>query len=132
MQFNPYCPLGSYILSFQRSKRQNPPKVQIFLGVKKFIKNFIRDSRIWPILSFQGSYGNFHLSSDILWWSNIYKKIVSGTLGFDPYCPSKDPAQISTESSYFHGIQIFFQKIVSGTISFDPYCLFKDLIEFSI
>ena len=121
-----------FYIVFSRIQDKFSPKARTFFGVQKFIKNFIRDNRIWPILSFQGSYRNFHLSSDICCCSNIYLKTVSDTLWFYPYCPSKDLIQISTKSSYFHGVQKFIQKIVSGTIWLGPYCPFKDLIEISI
>ena len=90
---------------FSRIQHKLPPKAQIFFGVQKFIKNVIRDNRIWPILSFQGCYRNFHLNSDIFCSSNNYLKTVSGTLQFDQYCPSKDLIQSSTKSPYFHGVQ---------------------------
>ena len=56
------------------------------------------------------------------------KKTASGTLRFDPYCPSKDlkVIQISIKS-FFFDTQKRIQKNVSGTICFDPYHLFKDI-----
>ena len=58
--------------------------------------------------------------------------LISGTLRFDPYCPSKDLIQISTRGSYFHGAQKFIQKFVSRTKWFGPCCPFKALKEISI
>ena len=56
------------------------------------------------------------------------KKTASGTLRFDPYCPSKDLKFIQISfKSFFFDTQKRIQEIVSGTICFDLYHLFKDI-----
>ena len=58
------------------------------LVLKCLLKNRIWDVTVWPIFSFKGSYSctNFHQKLYIF----LFKKIVSGTLWFNPYCLFKD------------------------------------------
>ena len=70
-----------------------------FLVFKYLFKNFLWINTVWPMLSFQRLYINFHRS----WCSNVYEKTASRTLQFDPYFPLKDliVIPISTKSYFF-------------------------------
>ena len=118
IQFDTYCPFKDLIYCLFQGSNTNFHLKLILFGAQKFIKIVYNwENTVWPILSFQGSYRNFHWSSCIICCSNICQKTASGTLRFDPYCPFKDLIQISIKSSFFFGVQKFIQKIVSGTIS---------------
>ena len=99
--------LGHYsILSFQGSCNGygNFHQKLFFLFSKIYSKNCIRDNMVWPILSFQGSYMNVHLTLTYFLVLKIYWKIVSGTAWFGCYFPFQGFYQVFVKGWCFFSV----------------------------
>ena len=59
MQLDPYCPFKDLICVF-KDLIQISTEPHYFLVFKCLLKICVRDNTVWPILSFQGLYINFH------------------------------------------------------------------------
>ena len=99
--------LGHYsIVSFQGSCNGygNFHQKLFFLFSKIYSKNCIRDTMVWPILSFQGSYMNVHLTLTYFLVLKIYWKIVSGTAWFGCYFPFQGFYQVFVKGWCFFSV----------------------------
>ena len=63
------------------------------------------------ILFFQGSKTNFYLKAHLFFSvQKVIRKIVWGSIRFDPYCSFKELIETSTEAHVFFGVQTFIKK----------------------
>ena len=109
LRFDPYSPSQDLIKISTKNSYS-------FWCSKIYSKNCIRDNMVWPILSFQGSYINVHLTLIHFLVLKTYWKIVSGTLRFDHYFPFQGFYQVFIKRSCFFSASKVFEKFGSQTI----------------
>ena len=98
IQVDRYCPFTKIWLSFIKNTHGS------YLYFSNISSTFwLSDNTVGSILSFSGSYilssqgskSNFHLKLKYFLVFKSSLQILSGTIGFDQYCPSKDLIEIS-------------------------------------
>ena len=102
IQFDPFCP-SKGLMVIQISTKSS---FFIFFDVQKLFKKFYQGHgfiMVWPILSFQGSYINVHLTLVYFLLLKIYWKVVSATTRFDRYFPFQGFYQV-----FIKGLCFFF------------------------
>ena len=99
--------------------------VLFFWYSKTYSKNCIRDNMVWPILFFQGSYINVHLTLVYFLVLKIYWKLVSGAARFNRYFSFQGFYQVFIKGSCFFSVSKVLKKFESPTIWFDLYRPFR-------
>ena len=114
IQVDAYCPFRKIWLTFIKNT------YGAFVYFSNISSTFwLRDNRVWSILSFPGSYilsfhgskTNFYLKLKYFLVFKSSLKTLSGTIGFDPYCPFKDLIEISIKARILFVIQTFIKKL---------------------
>ena len=107
--------------------------LKYFLVFKSLLKNYIRDNTVWPKLSFQGSYRNFHLKLKYCLVFKCLLKICVCYITVRPILTLQGSyRKVQLTLIYLLVLKIYW-RIVSRTVRFDPYLfLFKDSIKFSL
>ena len=125
LRFDPYCPSIDLIVIQISTKSFGFFLFCFFWYSKTYSKNCIRDNMVWPILFFQGSYINVHLTLVNFLVLKIYWKLVSGAAWFNRYFSFQGFYQVFIKDSCFFSVSKVLKKFESPTIWFDLYRPFR-------